>query len=166
VLHGQSHRRYDLSERFLIENTMPNIAQILKDEIARISRREIKKATAVLHRSSAAYRKEIAALKRHIAGLERALKESNKRTKTPAATSEADEAAGHRFSAQGFRTLRRRLGLSAPQLGKLLGVSEQSIYNWESKTSTPRSMHLATIVRLRSMGKREVARLVETKGGK
>ncbi|TLY53695.1 MAG: hypothetical protein E6K53_00090 [Gammaproteobacteria bacterium] len=62
MLQAQPHRRYDLSERFLIENTMPNIAQILKDEIARISRREIKKATAVLHRSSAAYRKEIAAL--------------------------------------------------------------------------------------------------------
>jgi DNA-binding XRE family transcriptional regulator len=38
-----------------------------------------------------------------------------------------------RFVAKGFKSLRQRLGFSAAQIGKLLGVSEQSIYNWESK---------------------------------
>jgi len=53
---------------------MPNIAQVLKEEMARVSRREIKKATATLHRSSAIYRREIAALKRHNEEMEREVK--------------------------------------------------------------------------------------------
>ena len=144
----------------ILEYAMANLGQILKEEIARISRREIKKATATLQRSSAAYRREIAALKRHVAQLERALKDAGKRTKTLPAASGESENAGRRFSAQGFRTLRHRLGLSAAQIAKLLEVSEQSIWLWESKRTSPRSESLAKIVQLRGMGKREVARLL------
>ena len=46
---------------------MPNIALALRDEMARIARREIKSQTAVLQRSSVKQRKEISKLKREIA---------------------------------------------------------------------------------------------------
>lgn len=45
--------------------------------------------------------------------------------------------------------------LSAPQTGRLLGVSEQMIYNWERKTTSPRREQMPKIVALRSLGKRE-----------
>jgi DNA-binding transcriptional regulator YiaG len=138
---------------------MPNIGQVFRDEIARISRRESRKQSSVLQRASAAYRRDIAALKREIASLRRELKKSpSKSVGVQAAT--ATSGGKLRFRADGFRTMRRRLGLSASQMGKLLGVSEQSIYNWETKTATPRSAHLPTIARLRSMGKREVQQLL------
>ena len=140
---------------------MPNVGQLLKDEMARISRREIKKATAVLQRSSAAYRREIAALKRKIVQLERAVKDAKRVPRGVAATNNEVAKSGSRFSANGFRSLRQRLGLSAPQLAKLLDCSEQTIYNWEKKISSPRPQHLAYIVRLRGMGKRQVSRLLE-----
>ena len=53
------------------------------------------------------------------------------------------------------RSLRKRLGLSAPELARLMSVSDQSIYNWELKKSTPRKAQLATLATIRAMGKRE-----------
>jgi DNA-binding transcriptional regulator YiaG len=141
---------------------MPNIGQVLRDEIARISRRECRKQSSVLQRASAAYRRDIAALKREIATMRREMK---KTAASKSAAVQAPPAEGKlRFRADGFRTLRQRLGLSAAQLGKLLGVSEQSVYNWEAKTATPRSSHLPAIARLRSMGKREAQQLLDGAG--
>jgi DNA-binding XRE family transcriptional regulator/uncharacterized small protein (DUF1192 family) len=139
---------------------MPNIGQVLRDEIARISRRESRKQSSALQRSSAAHRRDIASLKREIATLRRELKKSSS-SKSAAVQASGDTSGKLRFRADGFRTMRRRLGLSASQLGKLLGVSEQSVYNWETKTATPRASHLPTIARLRSMGKREAQQLLE-----
>ncbi len=136
---------------------MPNIAVALRDEMARIARREIKSQTAVLKRSSVKQRKEIAKLKREVAELTRALARSSKK-KMPEPVSE--EVPKHRFVASGFRTLRHRLGLSAAQMGKLLDVSEQSIYNWETKTAVPRRSMLPRIAQLRGKGKREVAEML------
>lgn len=137
---------------------MPNIALALRDEMARIARREIKSQTAVLQRSSAKQRHEIAKLKREIAELTRTLARSS-RQKAPAPVS-TDDSTKCRFVASGFRTLRHRLGLSASQMGKLLEVSEQSIYNWETKTAIPRRSMLPRIAQLRGKGKREVMEML------
>ena len=57
---------------------------------------------------------------------------------------------------------RERLGLSVGDFGKLLGVSAQSIYNWERETAYPRGEQLAKLAALRSIGKREAqARLAQ-----
>ena len=67
-----------------------------------------------------------------------------------------------RFVAKGLRTQRGRLGLSAAQFGTLLGVSAQSIYNWEHETAHPRGEQLAKLASLRGIGKREAeARLAQ-----
>jgi DNA-binding transcriptional regulator YiaG len=70
-----------------------------------------------------------------------------------------------RFTARGVRTQRDRLGMSAENFGKLLGVSSQAIYNWERGTARPRSALLAKLAFLRGIGKREaLARLRSVKG--
>jgi len=143
---------------------MPNIANVLREEIARISRRETRKETAVLKRASANYRREIAALKRKMAGL---AKSTARAVRIPRAEVSTDASeTSHRFVASGFRTLRHRLGLSAAQMGTVLGVSEQSIYNWETKVAVPRRAHLPAIAHLRSKGKRDVAALLEQQKSK
>jgi len=57
--------------------------------------------------------------------------------------------------AKGLRSQRARLGLSAADFGKLIGVSAQSIYNWESEKARPRAGQIARVAQLRLMGKRE-----------
>ena len=135
---------------------MPNIGSILKLEIGRLARREIKKQTESLRKSAASYRRDIAALKRQVAALERATKSQDKALKKATPIAEAD--AMLRFRADGFRALRKKLGLSAEQIAKLLGVSGQSVYAWETRRSSPRRALLPAIASLRKMGKREVAR--------
>jgi DNA-binding transcriptional regulator YiaG len=140
---------------------MPNIGNILKQEISRLARREIKQQTTALYKAAAGYRRDIASLKRQVAALERTTKAQNKQLKkTTPVVAEPDTAL--RFRADGFKTLRKKLDLSAEQIAKLLGVSGQSIYAWETKRSTPRRAQLPAIAALRKMGKREATmRLAE-----
>jgi hypothetical protein len=49
---------------------MPNVATVLKGEISRIARKEMKSGTSVLRKASAQYRKEIAQLKRQVSSLQ------------------------------------------------------------------------------------------------
>lgn len=133
-----------------------NIGSFLKAEISRLSRREIRKEVATLKKASASYRREIAALKRHVVALQRKSSAIAKQTATVVATvPHASSDRPVRFVAKGLRSLRARLGLSAPQLARLLGVSEQSVYNWETKKATPRKEVLAAIIAMRTLGKRE-----------
>jgi DNA-binding transcriptional regulator YiaG len=70
-----------------------------------------------------------------------------------------------RYSAKGLQSQRRRLGFSAADYGKLMGVSAQSIYNWEQGQAIPRGEQLAKLAALREIGKREArARLDEING--
>ena len=52
---------------------MPNIAAVLKEEIARVARKELRGDTARFKKASAQYRSDIAALKRRITELEKQL---------------------------------------------------------------------------------------------
>jgi len=78
------------------------------------------------------------------------------RSKTIEAT-EDDSPAGLRFRVAGFAALRKKLGLSAAEMGKLLGVSAQSVYHWESGKTKPRASQLVAISAVRKMGKKAVA---------
>jgi len=141
---------------------VPSIESILKTEISRLARREVRHQTAVLHKASTNYRREIAALKRQVSQLDRALKQLSKQAQRTVPTSSPNEADKPlRFVAKGFLTLRKRLDLSAEQMGKLLDVSGQSVYAWETKRTIPRKSQLPAIASLRGLGKREVLRRLE-----
>jgi DNA-binding transcriptional regulator YiaG len=140
-----------------VKIAVANIATLLKTEISRISRREIRAEVQPLRKASAAYRREIAALKREIHSLRRQTNLFAKRAAKPAEAVAAEDSAPRlRFVAKGLRSLRARLGLSAPELARLLGVSDQSVYNWELKKTVPRKEQLANLATIRSSGKREV----------
>jgi DNA-binding XRE family transcriptional regulator len=145
---------------------MPNIASVLKEEIARIARKEVRRETASLKKAATTYRSEIAALKRRAQMLEKALRRALKgRAREPVATERGDgEGQALRFRPKGLASLRERLGLSARECGLLLGVSGQSIYLWESGRARPSGKHLAGIAALRKAGKREVTARLEALG--
>jgi DNA-binding transcriptional regulator YiaG len=148
---------------------MPNIAAVLKDEIARIARKEARAQTAEFKKASAQYRTHIAALRRRIDELERELKRVNKAsTRSSVDAAEEDEASGpsRRFSAARLAAQRRKLGLSAADFAALIGVSGQSVYKWEHGEARPRARQLEAIAALRGIGKREAAaRLAQLQQG-
>jgi len=142
---------------------MPNLASILKSEIARVARREVRAELQTLKKASANYRSEIARLKRRIGTLEQQIKrQAGRPTREAAAADEPDRRL--RFSAKGLASQRRRLELSAEAFGALIGASGQSVYKWESGKARPQARHLPQIAALRAMGKREAAARLQALG--
>ena len=140
---------------------MPNIAAMLKQEIARVAKKQVRAEVEPLKAVNAQHRKTISALKAQVTTLERRIVTLS-RAKTPAATdADKEPVSTVRFSAKGLKTHRARLGLSAIDFGRLLGVTAQTIYNWEQEASRPRAEQLNRIAALRKMGKREVQRILE-----
>ncbi len=141
---------------------MANIASVMKEEIIRLARKELRSETEKLKKASAQYRSEIAALKRRSVELEKQVSRLEKGgTKNVEVKTNPDGTTKARFTAKGFKTLRQRLGLTAEEIASLLGVSAQTIYNWEAGNSSPREQQMVRIVMLRGMGKREVDAILE-----
>jgi len=150
---------------------MPNIATVLRDEITRLARKELRNHTEGLKKASAQHRRDIAQLKRQVLKLERqvSLLERQASKKTPVAQAGPD-AAPLRFTAKGLRSQRQRLGLSASDYAKLAGVTSRSIYNWEQEVARPRQEQIAVLATLRGIGKKEaqarLRQLAQAKPGK
>ena len=142
---------------------MPNIGTVLKSEISRVSRKEVRGETQALKKSVSQYRSQIADLKRRMQALEQQVKRLGKATAKAAPEAAADAEGGTRvrYSAKSLAAQRRRLGLSAASLARLLGVSALSVYKWESGKTRPRAKQIEAIAGLRGMGKREAAQRLE-----
>ncbi len=142
---------------------MPNIASVLKEEVVRLARKEVRSELEGLKKASAQHRSDIAVMKRQVALLEKQVARLDKKTASKV-TSEAVSEVGSRvrFSAKGLAAHRQRLALSATDMGILVGVSAQSIYLWEAGKTKPRQQQLAAIAAIRKLGKREAqARLAK-----
>ena len=137
---------------------MPNIATLLKSEISRVARKEVRGETLALKKALSTHRSEIAALKRRTHTLEQQLRRLSRASARASPGRETEAPSDKvRFSAKGLMSQRRRLDLSASDCGQLVGASAQSIYNWEAGKARPRAKHLTAIAALRKLGKKEAA---------
>ena len=135
---------------------MPNFAQSIKNEITRLARREIRSQTLSLRESSAQHRKEIAELKRQAAELKTEVKRLGKLCGGGISPQKSqDTTVVSRFSAKSVSAQRKRLGISANDFGKLVGVSGVTIYAWEQGRSRPRKAQIQALGLVRTLGKTE-----------
>ncbi len=142
---------------------MPNIATVLREEIRRLARREAKSLVESTRKAAAQHRRDIAELKRTVAPLQKEVAflrktEAKRGGKLQARNGDLE---GTRFSSKSVRAQRSRLGLSRKDFGQLLGVSPQSLYNWENDEARPRDEAIAALVAVRKMGKREAEKRLE-----
>ncbi len=145
---------------------MPNLIAVLKQEIRRLARREIKAQVTPLRRAASQSRHDIARLKRQLQIQERriaALQSPGRGREQPPAEDEGLPP-GVRFSPRSVRAQRKRLRLSAGQYGKLVGVTGQTVYLWEKGKTRPGKAQFAALVAVRSLGRREARRRLEPKG--
>lgn len=145
---------------------MPNIASILKAEISRVARKEVRAEIETLKKASVAHRSSIAELRRQVNSLEKELRRVAKGSKrTTTAVDSDNEAAGtkRRFSATRLAAHRAKLGLSAAIYGQLVGVSGQTIYHWEQGKARPRAAQLENLAAVRDLGAREIAERLTTR---
>ncbi len=144
------------------DNSDMNIASALKSEIARVARKEIRAEVSALKSASSRYRADIAEMKRRIVQLERTVDQlSSSNRKSVAKASDGEPTTVARYSAKNLASLRKKLGLSAADFGKLLGVSGASIYLWEEGKTRPREKNMPAIARVRAMGKKEARQALD-----
>ncbi len=142
---------------------MPGFNGAFKSEVGRLARKEIRDVVGSTMKASAQYRREIASLKKEVSTLQKKIaflegREAKRLTSKPAATKAPT---GVRFSARQVKAHRDRLGLSAREYALLVGVSQLTIYNWESGKSRPQQDKLAAWAAIRDIGVREAQRRLE-----
>lgn len=139
---------------------MPNIAKLLKDEMQRIAKHEIKVATASLRKDAIALKRMSADLKRRLTQLESANKRLTVKAEAaqPKEAEVTDKQVKARITSKMIRAIRSRLGLSQNAFAKLIGVSSQAVIQWEHKDGRLkfRGDTKQRIIAVRQMGKREV----------
>ena len=152
---------------------MPNLGNVLKEEIARLARKEIRAQVGKTQKQVAEQRREIAELKRVNTELNRRLnfleKQEKQRLEQPAepkviiqtADGKEEAASTARFSPKWLSKHRAKLGLSAADYAKLVGCAPLSIYKWEKGESTPRAKQREALAAIRGIGKREAQRRIE-----
>ena len=142
---------------------MPNIAAVLKAEITRLARKEVKAQVSALKKQVSDQRRTIAELRREVTELKRGQAFLTKREKSRLERAPAPEKAeGVRFSPKWVAADRARLGLSAKDYGRLVGVTTLTIYNWEKGlTKRPQAKQVAAWAAVRGIGKREALKRLE-----
>ena len=141
---------------------MSQLASAIKEEVQRLARKEVKAQLAKTKQASSQHRSDIAELKRAVRDLGRQVayleRKEKRRVNKPAPESLAENA---RFSPKSVRSHRAKLGLSAADYGRLVGVSALSVYNWEKGKTKPQKKQLASLVAVRKLGVREAERQLE-----
>lgn len=108
---------------------MPDIGKTLKDEVARIAKRE---ANGLL----TPHIKTIRSLKQQVAELKKQIGKPavNQPAEPKAAATDTPEGKAVWFTSKGVAGMRKKLGLTQPQMAKLCGVSSGAVALWESKS--------------------------------
>jgi DNA-binding transcriptional regulator YiaG len=132
------------------------IDRVLQSELSKLVRREARDQSEPARKSATQARQDIAALKRRIDNLERLVAHLQKTPARGFAVLDAErDLKSFRYTSRGVRAQRDRLGLSAEDFGKLLGVSSQAVYNWEHGTARPRQGLMDKLATLRAISKRD-----------
>lgn len=142
---------------------MPSeLSRALKEEIERVAKKLIRSETKTMKSASVRHRSDIAELKRTVRALEKKVALLEKQEKRRMAVRPSLQLAeGARFSPERLRRHRERLGLSAADYARLVGVHQITVYNWEQGKSRPRKEQLAALVAVRGLGKREAQMRLE-----
>ena len=138
---------------------MPDLKQVLNDEIRRLARKEVKLAVAPLHANIAALRRQIAELKKALAAADRNIAVIRKDSGAPA-EEVREEVPRLRLNAAGIIRIRSKLKLTQSDFARILGVSMHTVSSWEKNKSYPRAEVKARICALRTAGKRRIKALL------
>ena len=142
---------------------MPDVAIVLKEEISRIARKEIRVRVDPLKKQVVDLRRRLRAAETTILQLQ---KTTNKTTNTVSRQSGAivpdvEETRQIRISPNSVKKLRTRLRLTQAQMAQLVDVSTNTVVRWEQGTSSPRGGSRAVIASMRSMGIKQVKKQLE-----
>ena len=141
---------------------MAKIETAIREAIVRGSRRETRTVAGPLRREVRRLRRTVGELRREVTALRETAQHWERTVRATPWRPEVseEEVRAARLSSRLIRALRRRLGLSQAEVGRLLRVSPTAVVQWEQGRSAPSGPNRAALVGLRRLGRREVRRLL------
>lgn len=145
---------------------MADIVSALKDVVRQMARREIRSQVTIARKVVVDQSREIARLQRMIELQQKRIASIEAGGRTVKVVEgmplgKGESLSNARFSVRSVKSQRRRLKLSAEEFGRLLGVTAQTVYNWEQGKVRPRRSQLGRLLSVRRMGRREALRRLE-----
>jgi len=142
---------------------MAKIEAIIKAEIMRLARREVRAVFRPLRREVWQMSAKMSGLSKGMASLNRMAKELHLEEAKPKLEATPEEVKASRLTPDRIRGLRKKLGISMRELGILTGSSLGAILSWEKGKFKPKADKKAALVALRKLKKREVKKLLAQK---
>lgn len=143
---------------------MGKIETMIKSEIQRLAKREVRSTFRPLKREVRAMRLKLSGLMKGFGTLNRITKEQVQRASEQfKLESSPEEIKIARFSPARIRALRLKKSLSQKELGMLVGVSLGTVVLWEKGKITPKAERKGALIALRKLKKREIKRILAEK---
>ena len=145
---------------------MGKVEGVIKSEIVRLAKREVRKIAVPLGRDVRSLKSTVSQLRKAVLTLQRITTHQQKELEKRKMPLEAapEEVKVSRFSPRLIRSLRGHLDITQKELAILTGVTVGAIHQWESGQFKPSMKKKAVMVALRKLGRREVKKLLEGKG--
>jgi DNA-binding transcriptional regulator YiaG len=147
------------------EGHMAKFETIIKSEIVRLAKREVRKIAVPLGRDVRSLKSVVSQLRKSVLTLQRIAASQQKELEKGKKPLEVapEEVQVSRFSPRLIRSLRSHLGITQKELAVLADVTVGAVHQWESGQFKPSMKKKAAIVALRKLGRREVRKLLEDK---
>ena len=142
---------------------MAKIEGIIKSEITRLAKREVRSFFLPLKREVRQIGVRLSGLSKGVASLNRMSKELHLGEARPKLEATTEEVKASRLTPERISRLRRKLGISQREMGMLTGASLGAVQSWEKGKFRPKGEKKAALVALRKMKKGEVKKLLGEK---
>ena len=143
---------------------MAKIESIIKSEIQRLAKHEVRSVFLPLRREVWGLKLKLSSLIKNFIVLDRFAKEISKAKSTePKLEASPEEVKASRLTPERIAGLRRKLGISQRELGILTGASLGTVASWEKGKFRPKGEKKAALVALRKIRKRDVRKMLAEK---
>lgn len=141
---------------------MGKVETILKSEIVRLAKREMKQVFVPLGRQVRSLKTTMSQLRKGVQGLQRQVAQQGRMTGGQRLPLEAspEEMKKARFSPRLIKSLRKKLGVTQKEMALLAGVTVGAIFQWEKGIFEPRGEKKKILVALRKLRRREAKKLL------
>ena len=143
---------------------MGKLEGIIKDEIIRLAKREMRMKFVPLSKDVRSLKITASQLRKSVLGLQRVVSQQEKQMApkpVPEVTPEDMKKA--RFSPRVIKSLRKHLGVSQREMAKLAGVTVGAVFQCEKGKFEPKDEKKKILVGLRKLGRQNARKLLAEK---
>ena len=142
---------------------MGKLEGMIKSEIVRLAKKEVRKISGPLGRNVRSLKSTVSQLRKAVLKLQRITAGQQKELQKGKMVLDAppEEVRESRFSPRLIRSLRKHLRVSQKELAILSGVTVGAVHLWESGKFKPKDEKKSLMVGLRKLGRRDVRKLLE-----